>query len=96
MAPSAPQVHLELGLGSHPRAAGAAGCRRDRTAKQGPDRWATVCEDASKGQLSAAWGFRGEAVGCVGTEGGGSKGRDEGGLTWRGAGENAADAPQTP
>lgn len=95
MAPSAPQAPLELGPGSHPalRALRAAG---ETAAKQGPDRWATVCEDASKGQLSAAWGSRGEAVGCVGTEGRRGKGRDEGGLTRRGAGENAADAPQTP
>lgn len=99
MAASAPQVHPELGLGSHRGAAGAAGCRRDRTAKQGPVRWTTVCEDASTGQLSGlrgAWGSRGEAVGCVGTEGGGGKGPDEGVSPGGGAGENAADAPQTP
>lgn len=93
------QAHLELGLGSHPRAAGAAGCRRDRTAKQGPVRWTAVRKDASTGQLSGlrgAWGSRGEAVGCVGTEGGGGKRRDERVSPGGGAGENAADAPQTP
>lgn len=46
-----------------------------------------MCEDASKGQLSAAWGSRGEAVGCVGTEGGEARGGVKGSHLEGGGGE---------